>query len=112
MTEGDLQRLFVPLVAQLITWAYAQGYQLTFGEAWRTPEQAAWNAAHGTGILHTLHLERLAVDFNLFKDGVWLTDPDDFRPLGEFWTSLHPDACWGGEFGDPGHFSLAFGGRK
>lgn len=32
------------MVAILIHWAEEHGYRLTFGEAYRTPEQAALNA--------------------------------------------------------------------
>jgi len=63
------------LVAKLIDWAYAQGYQLTAGELYRPSEQAALNAAKGSGIAHSLHTQRLAVDLQLFKDGTYLTDP-------------------------------------
>jgi len=44
-TLGARQRRFLPLVAKLIDWAYAQGYQLTAGELYRPSEQAALNAA-------------------------------------------------------------------
>jgi hypothetical protein len=113
LSEGELQRFFPLLVAKLIQWADAHGYQLTFGEAWRTPQQAAWDVAHGTGILHSLHIERLAIDFNLFKDGIWQTDAEAFRPLADFWKTLHPLCRWGGDFKtvDGDHFSLEFQGR-
>lgn len=112
MTEGELQRKFPPLVAKLIVWAYAQGYELTFGEAWRTPQQAVWNSQHGVGIVHSLHIERLAIDFNLFEHGVWLTDPKAFKPLADYWKSLDPLCAAGVDFGDADHFSLMFEGRK
>ena len=66
------QSRFVRLVAKLVEFATERGYDLTFGEAWRTPEQAKLNAEKGIGIANSLHTERLAIDFNLFKDGVWL----------------------------------------
>lgn len=114
MTLGEQQRRFLPFVAKLIDFAYRQGFELTAGEFYRTPEQAALNAKTGAGIAHSLHTQRLAVDLQLFKDGVYLTDSADYEPLGSFWESLDPDACWGGRFSKPdgNHFSLTWQGVK
>lgn len=114
MTLGEQQRRFLPLVAKLIDFAYAQGFELTAGELYRTPEQAALNAKTGAGIAHSLHTQRLAVDLQLFKDGVYLTDSAAYEPLGIFWEGLDPDACWGGRFSKPdgNHFSLTWQGVK
>jgi len=112
MTLGQKQRKFTRMIALLIMHAYENGYELTFAEAYRTPEQAALNAKAGKGISTSLHLDRLAVDFNLFKDGVYLTATEDHRPLGEFWESI--GGSWGGRFSRPdgNHYSLEHGGRK
>lgn len=112
MTLGELQREFAPKVALLIRWAYDHEYELTFGEAYRTPEQAKANAASGSGIAHSLHCDRLAIDLNLFKNGEYQSDTEAYRPLGEFWESI--GGAWGGRFSKPdgNHFSLAYGGRK
>lgn len=110
MTLGQAQRKFTRMVADLIVWAYNNGYELTFGEAWRTPEQAALNASKGIGIGGSLHIDRLAVDLNLFRDGKFLTSTDDHRPLGEYWESI--GGTWGGRFNDGNHYSLGFGGKK
>jgi len=115
MTLGELQRRFLPLVAKLIDYAYAQGYELTAGELYRSPEQAALNAQHHTGIANSLHTLRLAVDLQLFKDGIYLTDSAAYKPLGEFWKTLDPSAAWGGDFKtrvDGNHFSLSWGGIR
>lgn len=106
----EKQQHFTIMVADLINHANAIGYSLTFGEAYRTPEQAAMNAAKGSGITNSLHGLRLAIDFNLFHDGEWLTDTEDFEPLGTFWESL--GGTWGGRFGDGNHFSIEHEGRK
>ncbi len=50
MTLSEKQQLFTVMVANLIHWAEEHGYRLTFGEAYRTPEQAALNAKKGSGI--------------------------------------------------------------
>jgi hypothetical protein len=114
VTLGERQRLFTRLVAKLIEHAYEMGYQLTFGEAFRTPEQAALNAKAGKGIAQSLHGMRLAIDLNLFRNGEYLTDSEAHRPLGEYWKTLHPDCCWGGDFSRPdgNHYSMTYGGIK
>ncbi|HDL6695871.1 TPA: M15 family peptidase, partial [Yersinia enterocolitica] len=40
MTLSEKQAVFTVMIAQLINWADEHGYRLTFGEAYRTPEQA------------------------------------------------------------------------
>jgi len=110
-TLGQKQRRFTRLVGLLIEYAYAHGFELSFGEAWRTPEQAALNAKAGKGIANSLHIDRLAVDFNLFRNGKWLNSSEDHKPLGEYWESLAPDCVWGGRFGDGNHYSIRHNGR-
>lgn len=111
---SEKQRLFTQNIAKLIEFAYASGYGLTFGEAWRTPEQAALNAKRGTGIAGSLHQLRLAVDFNLFKDGTFLTKPETHAFLGAYWKTLHPLNRWGGDFKsrDANHYSMEHEGRQ
>lgn len=110
---GEKQRRFTLYVAQLIEYAYTSGLELTFGEAYRTPEQSKLNAQNGTGISNSLHIIRLAIDLNLFKDGEYQTDSAAFLPLGEWWEKLHPDCRWGGRFTHPdgNHFSVTHEGR-
>jgi hypothetical protein len=115
MTLGEKQRLFTKLVGQLIGWCYQNGYELTFGDAYRSPEQAALNAQSGAGIANSLHTRRLAIDLNLFKNGVYLSDSVSYKPLGDYWKSLDPGCCWGGDFhtrADGNHFSITDGGVK
>jgi hypothetical protein len=112
MTLREKQSLHVVLVAKLIQWATEQGYEFSWAEAWRTPEQAELNAKKGVGIRNSLHGDRLAVDLNLFRGGRFLTGTEDHRPLGEYWESLHPLARWGGRFKDGNHYSIEHEGRK
>ena len=112
MTLRQKQSTFVALVAQLILEANKRGYELTFGEAYRTPEQAALNAKKGTGIKNSLHTSRLAIDLNLFKEGKFLANTSDHEGLGLYWESLHPLTRWGGRFGDGNHYSIEHEGRK
>lgn len=113
MTLSEKQQLFTVLIAQLIIFAQDRGMRLTFGEAYRTPEQAALNAKSGKGISNSLHSQRLAVDFNLFVNGEYKTRTEDYRVLGEYWESL--GGSWGGRFKtnpDGNHFSLEHNGVR
>ena len=114
MTLHEAQSSHTLAVSKLITWAYEQGYELTWGEAFRTQEQAQWDATNHIGIVNSVHCERLAVDLMLFKDGVYLTAPEDYRPLGEYWKTLDPLARWGGDFStvDADHFSFSWNGAS
>lgn len=113
MTLGQKQQIFTANVGRLILWAVSNGYRLTLGEAYRTPEQAALNAKAGRGIAGSVHTLRLAVDLNLFIDGKYITDSEGHRPLGEYWKSLHVDNRWGGDFRRPdgNHYSMTHQGR-
>jgi len=103
MTLSKKQQRFTTMIALLILHAEAMGYRLTFGDAYRDPR-----CPYGSS--RSLHHQRLAVDFNLFKDDRYLTTTEDYRPLGEYWESL--GGSWGGRFNDGNHFSLAHNGRK
>jgi len=74
MTLSEKQQQFTRMIGTLIVWAESNGYGLTFGEAYRTPEQARLNAQSGKGIANSLHTQRLAVDFNLFINGQYQAD--------------------------------------
>ena len=108
----EKQSLFAQLLYKFLKKVYGLGYEVTLGEAYRTKEQAAWNAEKGIGIKNSLHCLRLAIDLNVFKDGKYLSKTADLLPLGEVWESMHELATWGGRFGDGNHFSLTHGGRR
>lgn len=112
MTLSQKQRLFTRLIGQLISYAYAHSFELTFGDAFRSPEQAAINAKKGAGIVNSLHTQRLAVDFNLFINSEYITDGSRHKPLGDYWKTLHPLCRWGGDWGDGNHYSMEHNGVK
>jgi hypothetical protein len=111
MTLREKQSLFALYAARLILRAYELGYEVTLGEAWRSPEEAARLAKTGKGIARSLHTERLAIDLNLFRDGKYLTGTEDHRELGEWWEAQDALARWGGRFRDGNHYSFTHGGR-
>ena len=108
MTLREKQSLFVALVARLIGEAHRQGFYVTFGEAYRSPEEAARLAKAGKGIVNSLHCQRLAIDLNLFREGVYLSSTESHRPLGEWWEKQHAACRWGGRFqrADGNHYEL------
>lgn len=107
MTLGEKQRLFARLVPRLIDHAHALGYEVTLGDAYR---DARAFGAMGTSIAYghpnSGHKQRLAIDLNLHRGGIYLSATEDHRPLGEWWESQHPYARWGGRFKDGNHYSF------
>jgi len=105
------QSQFVQMIGDLIDYAYREGYELTFGDAYRDPRvHGHIGVKEGYGRRDSLHKERLAIDLNLFKDGKYLTGTEDHRPLGEFWEKM--GGSWGGKFNDGNHYSLEHEGRR
>ena len=100
MTLREKQSLFVELIGKLIEFAYAEGYELTFGDAWA-------KTGHRD---NSCHYSRLAIDLNLFRYGKYFTSTEAHKPLGEYWESLHPLCRWGGRFSDGNHYSLEHNG--
>lgn len=120
MTLGQKQRLFTQLIGHLIAYAYANGFELTFGDAYRDPRvHGDLGTKKSYSSAGSVHKERLAVDFNLFKDGVFQTTTEAHKTLGAYWKSLHPECRWGGDFQDSAgrpkpdgnHYSMTNGGR-
>lgn len=107
------QILFAKNVALLIQFIFSQGYSVSFGEAYRTPEQAEIYFKERKGIEHSLHCKRLAIDLNLHDtNGHYLTNIKDYAFAGKYWESLHLHNRWGGNFksgcakGDSNHFEM------
>lgn len=112
---GEKQRLFMNLLGQFLVWIYQQpGMEVAGGQLQRTQAEANANAASGAGIVHSLHIKCLAIDLMLFLSGVYKTDTESYRPLGEKWKSMHPLCRWGGDFSKPDgdHFSIEHEGVK
>ena len=125
MTLREKQSLFAKYFGMLILWAYENGYELTFGEGLRTMSQQLLYfegydvtkigsklvlkpAPHRSKTLFSKHLDKLAHDINVFKDGKLLTKVSDIKPLGDFWKSLDKRNVWGGDWGwDAGHVEFS-----
>ena len=113
MTLGDKQRLFAVMIAELILWVNEQGYQVTMGDAFRSPNVFGhMGQSKGYGHRNSNHKLKLAVDLNLFKDGQYLSATEDHRFIGEYWESLNDMCRWGGRFSNPdgNHYSMVHNG--
>lgn len=94
------QMIFSNMVSLLLQYAKFKGYEITLGDAYR-------DARCRYGSSKSFHLKRLAIDLNLFKDGVYLTQTEDHKPLGLFWEFI--GGTWGGRWNDGNHYSLGEG---
>ena len=94
-------------------------YYCTAGDYYRDPrvhgkqgEKKSYSA--GT----SGHKNRLAADLNIYFDGKYLEDTEDYKPFGDYWKALNDENRWGGDFdydrdgqGDDGnHFSRSHWG--
>jgi hypothetical protein len=101
---------FTRCMALLIQKAFELGYEVACNEVVRGRAQAEANASSGAGIIHSLHLDGLAVDLNLYRrGGSYITTGEGHTELGAWWKSLGPDFYWGGDFArrDYNHYSLS-----
>jgi len=111
MSLGSEQRRFTLMVSQLIMYAYSIGYELTLGDAFRDSRVfGEVGEKKGYGRKSSNHKVRLAIDLNLFKNGVYLSSTEDHKPLGEYWEFL--GGSWGGRFRDGNHYSLKYQGKR
>jgi hypothetical protein len=114
MSLGMKQRLLTKLLPRLLDKAHELGFEVTLGDAYRDPRAfGVLGVKKNYGHAFSNHKLRLAIDLNLFRDGVYLTRTEDHKPLGEFWERLHPLCSWGGRFGtaDGNHYEIREGAR-
>lgn len=104
------QSEFVLDVVNLIAYFYSFGFTLSFGEAWRNREVQEYYVKTGKSkTLKSTHLDRLGIDFNIFKDGRQLfakgstkeqyeADLKLVAPVGKYWMELSPKNVWGADW--------------
>ena len=95
MTIRHLQAEFTRNVAALIQQAFAMGYEVTLGDAYRDPRCPY-------GSRSSRHRSRLAIDLNLFDKGAYLDKTEHHQALGEWWEKQ--GGIWGGRFNDGNHY--------
>lgn len=103
MSLGGKRRIFSKMLSLLEGYANLLGYEIAYDFCKRCDQCPV---GHPT----SLHKQGLAMDINLYKDGVYLTSTDDHRPLGEFWEFI--GGTWGGRFNDGNHYSIEHNGMK
>ncbi len=125
MSLRNQQSEFAKNIGLLIAYAYANGFELTFGEVYRTKEQQEIYFKSGRSkTMNSRHIQRMAVDFNFFKDGRMLfsvkeeydADLELAKPVANYWESLNQNNIWGSDwdrndatrekFQDPYHFEM------
>ena len=113
MTLSELQQEFTQKIGILIQRAYELGFGLTFGDAYRDPrvhgfvgEKKSYSAAN------SVHKQRLAVDFNIFKNGKFL----EGKEAEDAHSRLHDewDELGGAERinKDTNHYSYSYNGMR
>lgn len=111
---GPRQRRFARLTVKLFLEIERRGFTWSYGDAFRDPRvHGEQGVKMGYGEALSAHKNKLAVDINLFKDGVYQKDTEDHRQFGEYWCSLDPDCRWGGNFStksDGNHYSMIYKG--
>ena len=108
-TLAQQQHRFSRMVPRLLVQAHELGFDVTLGDAYRDPRVfGAMGKKGGYGEKNSAHKQRLAIDLNLFRDGVYLLGTESHRPLGEWWETQ--GGTWGGRFSDGNHYSLTWDG--
>ena len=99
MSLSQEQAAFLLDACKLIQYAADQGWTVTGGELYRTPEQQEIYLKTGRSkTMASNHLKRCAIDLNFFKNGQLIWDKQQLAPLGQYWESLNPKNRWGGNF--------------
>lgn len=108
MSLREEQSAFSLDVMQLFVWLHEHGYDWTFGEAQRTPEQQKIYVDTGRSkTMNSFHLKRLAIDLFIFQAGRLLTTKEEMQRIGDAWERMSSKNSWGGNwnsFKDIPHF--------
>ena len=106
------QRAFTRMIADLIIFAYEQGYELTVGDFFRDPRlHGKFGERGGYGSSKSVHKLRIAADLNLWVNGKYITTSEHpaWDELHEYWESI------GGAKRvpkDANHFSMEYQGCR
>ncbi len=86
-------------IVKLIDYAFQQGFTVTLGEAYRTKEQQDIYIKQGKSkTANSMHLKRLALDLNFFKNGELVETNKELYEIGKYWESLDTKNRWGGSW--------------
>ncbi len=99
MTLRENQVAFAKDSIKLYQFILENGFEFTYGETLRTPEQQAIYLKEGKSkTSNSRHLIKCAVDLNIFKDGSLITTKDMLQAIGDFWETLSDRNKWGGNY--------------
>lgn len=108
MDLSERQCQFTSALARLILKAEELGYAVKIQELNRDLETQKRYVAEGKSkTLNSRHLDKLAADLVLFKDGMAMAGGPEFKPLGEWWEKQ--GGVWGGRWAslaDDCHFEM------
>jgi len=101
------QSEFAKDIVQLLIFIHQQGFEISFGETFRTKyQQAEYIRTGRSKTMRSKHLKKLAMDLNFFKDGKIVYSKERLQVIGDYWESLDTLNKWGGnwKFKDVPHF--------
>lgn len=99
MSLVDEQAMFLLDMVSLIHHATVTGFVVTGGELQRPVEMQKLYVQTGRSkTMDSMHLKKLAIDLNFFKDGKLIQSRDELKELGDYWEGLHPANRWGGNW--------------
>ena len=114
MRLSDHQAAFTADIARLVrcTPLVMPGYRVRLMEVARSVREQEKLVQEGKSWVRdpasAPHVERRAADLALDKltehGWEWITNGDEYEPLGEEWESYSEHNRWGGRFGDGNHF--------
>ncbi len=109
MSKVQEQHKFTLDLCRFIAFVANEGFLITMGEVARTVDQQAIHFKAGRSkTMRSKHLERLAMDVNIFHPNGTLLTHEELKPMGAKWEALAPGInVWGGSwksFKDSGHF--------
>jgi hypothetical protein len=94
---GKKQEEFSRALVLLLMYMHSEGFQTRLGDTYPGKFEHAPGGKHPLG---------LAIDINLFRDGVYLTKTEDHEKFGKFWVAL--GGIWGGDWEDGNHYEWPF----
>lgn len=98
MSLGTQQEIFSYQLVQLLTKAFADGFDVRIGEVWRPQEMQEIYLRDGRSkTRNSQHTKKLAADLHFFIAGRMATI-DEIRPLGKYWEALDSANRWGGSW--------------
>lgn len=116
MLEKQFQ--FSRMLGLLFYWMGEQNYHWSMGRCWESTDKlpcphCGWEHSQQEILVYnkrsktmaSKHLDRLAVDINLFEGGK-LAPVESYLPIVEKWESLGGKAGYRFKFVDAGHFEL------